>query len=288
MRTALECLPCFLRQTLYGARLTTDSPELQKKIMERVCLILADLDFSLTPPENSIRIYETISSVSGCRDPFIELKKESNQLALSLSPLIKEEIDGTPDPLFNAIRFSIAANIIDYGSQQVFDPHPAIRECLERELTINDYPELKKDLQEAESILYLGDNSGEIVLDRLVIEELGGKVIFTVKKYPVINDALLADAGFSGLDKVCRVIDNGTACPGTPLELCSPGFKKEFSGADLIISKGQGNFETLSEVAAPIYFLLTVKCPVVAGHITELTGRSLKSGDMVLLKSPLA
>ncbi|MFP3983985.1 MAG: damage-control phosphatase ARMT1 family protein [Desulfurivibrionaceae bacterium] len=285
MKTALECLPCLLRQALHGAGLATDSPDIQKSIMEQACRILSDLDFNLTPPENSIRIYEAIAGISGCKDPFIDLKNESNQLALSLRGMIKEEIERTPDPLLTAIRFSIAGNIIDYGSQQSFHPHSAIKDCLSRELAINDYQELQKDLREADSVLYLADNAGEIVLDRLVIEELEGRVTIAVKKEPIINDALLADAEVSGLDKICRVMDNGTSCPGTPLDLCSPELRDEFSAADIIISKGQGNFETLSEIRAPIYFLLTVKCPVVAEHIKELTGRRVENGEMVLLKS---
>lgn len=285
MKTALECLPCLLRQALHGAGLATDSPALQKNILEQACLILSDLDLNLTPPENSIRIYETIAGISGCKDPFIDLKKESNQLALSWKDMIKEKIARTPDPLLAAITFSIAGNIIDYGSQQSFDPHSAIEDCLSRELAINDYRKLQRDLQEAESVLYLADNAGEIVLDRLVIEELKRRVTFAVKKDPIINDALLADAEVAGLDKICRVMDNGTNCPGTPLDLCSPELKKEFAAADIIISKGQGNFETLSEVRASIYFLLTVKCPVVAGHITELTGHRVEKGEMILLKS---
>ncbi len=288
MKTSLECLPCFLRQTLYGVRLATSSQSEQKTIMEQVCRLLAELDHTLTPPENSIKIYQTISDLSGCEDPFLDLKKESNHLALSLIDQIREAIESTADPLQAAIRFSIAGNVIDYGSQQSFDSRTTIRECLEKDLVIDHYREMRKDLLEVESILYLGDNSGEIVLDRLVIEELGKKVVFAVKEKPIINDALYADACFSGLDEICRIISNGTSCPGTPLALCSAEFKEEFNRADMIISKGQGNFETLSEVKAPIYFLLTVKCPIVAEHITELTDQPVKSGDMALLKSPLA
>lgn len=284
MKTALECMPCLLKQALYAARLSTSSPELQKKIMDTVAQILPDLDFNISPPQNSIRVYSEIASLSQCMDPFAELKKESNELALTLSIEAKNTISLSNDPLFAAIIFSIAGNIIDYGSQQNFDPQKTITNCLNQQLTINDYQPLKNDIKNANTILYLGDNSGEIVFDSLVIEHLDNKVIFAVKENPIINDALLQDAVACGLDKKCRVINNGTNCPGTPLADCSETFLEYFNKADVIISKGQGNFETLSEVNRPVYFLLTVKCPVVAHHIMELSGKKVGIGEMVLMK----
>ncbi len=114
--------------------------------------------------------------------------------------------------------------------------------------------------------------------------QLKQKVVVAVKEKAIINDALYEDALECGLDKLCRIISNGTQCPGTPLSMCSREFQNLFQNADLIISKGQGNFETLSEVKAPVYFLLTVKCPVVGDHINQLSGRKVQTGNMVLLK----
>jgi len=246
--------------------------------------MLPDLDFSLSPPQNSIRVYSEIASLSQCIDPFADLKKESNELALSLSIETKNAITLSKDPLLAAIIFSIAGNIIDYGSQQDFNAQKTISNCLNQQLIINDYLLLKEDINNANTILYLGDNSGEIVFDSLVIEHLDNEVIFAVKENPIINDALLQDAKACGLDKKCRVISNGTNCPGTPLADCSETFLEYFNKADVIISKGQGNFETLSEVNRPVYFLLTVKCPIVAHHIMELSGKEVKTGAMVLMK----
>lgn len=285
MKTALECMPCLLKQALYAARLSTSSPELQKKIMDKVAQILPDMDFNLSPPQNSIRIYSEIASLSQCMDPFAELKKESNELALSLSIEARNTISHSRDPLLAAIIFSIAGNIIDYGSQQNFNAQKAIKNCLNQKLIINDYQLLKDDIKNGGTILYLGDNSGEIVFDSLVIEYLDNEVIFAVKENPIINDALLQDAIECGLDKKCTVISNGTKCPGTPLVDCSETFLEYFNKADVIISKGQGNFETLSEVNKPVYFLLTVKCPIVGNHIMELSGKEVGTGEMILMKN---
>jgi damage-control phosphatase, subfamily I len=284
MKTALECMPCLLKQALYAARLSTSSSELQRKIMDNVAQILPDLDFSLSPPQNSTRVYSEIASLSQCMDPFADLKKESNELALSLSVEAKKAISLSNDQLLAAIIFSIAGNIIDYGSQQDFNTQKTIRNCLNQQLTINDYQFLKEDIKNANTILYLGDNSGEIVFDSLVIEHLDNDVIFAVKENPIINDALLQDAIECELDKKCRVISNGTSCPGTPLVDCSETFLEYFNKADVIISKGQGNFETLSEVNRPVYFLLTVKCTIVANHIMELSGKEVETGGMILMK----
>ncbi|MCI5143996.1 MAG: DUF89 family protein [Candidatus Electrothrix sp. AR3] len=182
--------------------------------------------------------------------------------------------------------------MIDYAAQHIFNAAETMQACFEREFILDDYPVLLQALNRtAPTVLYLCDNCGEIVFDGLLIEQLqhrGCQVTAAVRGYPVINDATLADARLCGLDKICPVISNGTACPGTPLAQCSEDFKQHFQDADLIISKGMGNFETLATEPAPIFFLFTVKCRQVARHLTKrqrlapeiLTG----DGEMVLLQ----
>jgi uncharacterized protein with ATP-grasp and redox domains len=289
MLTALECLPCFLRQALYAARLSTPVIELQKMIVNEVAYLLPNLDMDCTPPENSILVYETIARLSGCSDPFIDLKRTSNMRALELLPRLREVVSTAADPMCAAIRLAMAGNIIDYGAHHDFDLNQAIDDCLAREPAINHYAQLLEDLRTARTVLYLGDNCGELVFDGLVLEKLNHEVTLAVKERPIINDALVADALFCGLDRLATVMANGTSCPGTPVQRCSPAFQEAFAAADLIISKGQGNFETLSETRAPLYFLLMVKCPVVAEHIAALTDGTpmpVTTGDLVLLRTP--
>lgn len=290
MKSSLHCLPCFLQQTIKAAQLSTSDPVLQRRILDKIAELLPSLDLEKTPPENSIPVYETIAMMSGCADPFWDLKKKSTAFALEMVDDVNKSIVTSSDPLYTAIIFSIAGNIIDYGSQQDFDADSALNKCLHTPLAINDYQDLHHDIAKSNLLLYLGDNAGEIVFDALVIETLKQvyptlEIVFAVKENPIINDALMDDAIESGLTEICHVITNGTGCPGTPLDDCSTEFQDFFTKADLIISKGQGNYETLSETQAPIYFLLTVKCPIVASHLQEQSKGTVNNGDLVLMKS---
>ncbi len=289
MRTELDCLVCLYRQALNTARLATDSEKLQRRILTETAALLPRLDPALSPPENSIRLYRLIAKLSNNPDPYAQLKKTGNEHALRLRDRVQKSISTAHDPLFTAILFAIAGNIIDHGAPRNFDLDQTINDCLRKTPAINDYALLKEDLKKAKNILYLGDNCGELVFDGLLIELLPGKVTLALKEKPIINDALPADARLCGLDKICRVISNGTDCPGTPINLCGEEFKEAMAEADLIISKGQGNFETLSHLSGgpPLYFFLTTKCPIVAQRAREAAGAAAEigSGDTLLMRA---
>jgi len=269
MKTSPECLPCFLRQAKYAGSLATRDPRLQAAILDQVQGYLTDLDMSESPPVNSIGLYRIISQLSGNPDPFAALKRQSNDAALRLRSQVENLINQGDDPLFRAILFAIAGNIIDYGSQQDFDLEKTLDQCLKNIPIINDYDALCHDLSQAKTVLYLADNCGEIVFDDIVITQLPATTTMAVKSGPIINDATMNDAAYCGLGQQYRIISNGTACPGTPLGRCEKKFEELFREADVVISKGQGNFETLSEANRPIFHLLTVKCPVVGAHAAE-------------------
>jgi uncharacterized protein with ATP-grasp and redox domains len=275
-----------MRQAEYTAELATDSLPLRDEIIKQAAELIPTFNLELSPPENAVSLYRMIAEKSSNRDIFADLKKNSNELALGILPFLEEKIRYSRDPLATAIRLAIAGNIIDYGSHQEFDLEKTIEKSLNDPLTINDLEGLRYDLKEAQSILYLADNCGELVFDRLLIELIDKPVTLVVKENPVINDALASDAEHCGLSLGSRIISNGTDCPGTPLRSCSKEFIKEFEAADLIISKGQGNFETLSNVDAPIYFMLMVKCPVVAAHVSSIASNetSITTNSTVLLK----
>ncbi len=294
MRTALDCLPCFLRQTLHASRLCSTDPDFHKNNMDGVLSIIASMDLSQTPPENSVQIYSMIAERSGQADPFAGVKAESNDLIKNLLPRLRKLISNAADPFSTAVKLAIAGNVIDYGAPQVFSVEKAIEECLIQDPWPQGFSQFREDVASASTILYLGDNCGEQIFDMLFIEllaDMGKKVTFAVKEKPIINDVLRDDALSCGLDQYCDVISNGTNCPGTPIQSCSEFFREVFQRSDLIISKGQGNYETLSENQGPIYFLLTIKCEVVAHHIAEQADRWKKMkvrpdiGKMILMKN---
>lgn len=244
---------------------------------------LSEFSLRSSPPEIARRLYADIAARAG-HDPFQEIREISNRQALDLYPRLKKKIEDSPDPLRTAVRLAIAGNVIDYGTPGEFDIAEEIEVVLGTEFGVFMFNEFQTALSRAGTVLYLCDNAGEIVFDRLLIEELQARypieVTAAVRGGPVLNDAILEDAGQVGLNRVCRVISNGSNAPGTLIGDCSDEFLRIYHDAGLVISKGQGNFETLWGEKKNIFFLFKVKCDVVARHIDGSVG------DTVLFISP--
>lgn len=280
MKTYLECIPCFVRQGLDAARLATDDERIHEQVIREVLRLAADLDMSQSPPAIGQKIHRLIRGLINNGDPYRQAKEQFNNLALRLYPELEERVRGSEDPFETAVRLAIAGNIIDLGVKTSL-PESDVEKTIEQSLTASfddsQIRALKDAAARAENILYLADNAGEIVFDRLLIEQLPTeKVAVVVKGEPVINDATMEDAKTAGLTDIVEVIDNGSDAPGTILETCSQRFRDRFENADLILAKGQGNYETLSDLDENIFFILKAKCPVIAGDI------GCKIGDMIL------
>ena len=231
------------------------------------------------PPEIGREAYRIISEITGIRDPFADIKKENTQKALSLYPHLKERIALSEDRLEMAVRMSIAGNVIDFGANADFDLDKDLDVLLSQPMAVNDYRAFCHVLKRVGKVLFIADNAGETVFDRLLIEEMGKPVVYVVREKPIINDAIRQDALDAGIDKVAEIVSSGTDAPGTILGLCSEHFLKIFRSADLIISKGQGNYEGISEDARPAFFLLKAKCAVIARDI------GVKEGSLILMKA---
>ena len=280
MKTYFECFPCYVQQALRAARLFTDDPKIIKTLIDEVGMLFPHISFDMTSPEIGEFIYGKIREISGVEDPYENLKNQSTDEALELVPFCKNIIAESPDPLFAAIKMAIAGNVIDFAIHHSVDISAEINAIVHKELTIIDYNLFKKRLEQSETILYIGDNAGESVFDRLLIEQLAGKkVYFGVRGTPVINDVIEKDAKRAGIDKVAEIVSSGSAVPGTIVSKCSDEFKELFRNADIVISKGQGNYEGLSDEKREIFFLLRVKCEVIAGHI------GVPVGSLVLMRS---
>lgn len=268
VETALDCIPCLVRQTLESARLVSDDASFHEEILRETMRHIVGLSFDQSPPKIATEIHAEIRRRLNNPDPYRAVKQRFNDLALALRPALEAEVAAAADPFERAVHFAIAGNVIDFGVTADIDEthlHEAIEQVAKQPL-FGDLEELRRRVAAARHILYLADNTGEIVLDRLLIQQLPrDRVTVAVRGAPIINDATVEDAEQAGITELVPVISNGAAAPGTVLELSSPEFRETFAAADLVIAKGQGNFETLESLSdPPIAFLFRVKCPVVA------------------------
>ncbi len=268
MKVLPECYVCALRQVLAAARLA-GGDDFAIACLKKASEILAQLPDGLTPPEMGEPIYRIVREISGIRDPFSLQKKRQNEVVLALYPWLEERVKDSDDPLLTAMKLAIAGNAVDTGAQESFNLMKSISDALEKEGRYEAYELFRSKLEDSKAILYVADNCGEIVFDKLFIEtiirRLGAvEIILAVRGGPIINDVTEAEAKDVGLGELCEIIPTGMWMPGTLLEKTTEAFKRHFERADLVISKGQGNWETLEETDREIFFLLQAKCPVVA------------------------
>jgi uncharacterized protein with ATP-grasp and redox domains len=276
MKTYLECIPCFMKQALSAAGEATDDQGKIKQVLDRVARLIPDIPLDNPPPETARLIYSAIREVTGVADPFRAYKDRSIKNAFSLYRKVKSAVESSDDPLRMALRMAIAGNVIDLGANPDFDLENELGNASDKDLREDQYESFRCMLEDARTVLYLGDNAGETVFDRILIEIMGKETVYAVRDIPIINDATMEDARKSGIGEVARIVSSGCDAPGTILKRCSQEFLSLFASADLIVSKGQGNFESLSGEEAPIYFFLKVKCPVIARHL------GIGIGDLVL------
>lgn len=281
IKFALDCYPCFVRQIVIAVRFGTDDEALREEVVKDVIGYIPQIGTEKTPAHAATWMHRRIRQKLG-NDPFKRIKSEYNLKALELYPSLKELVGQSDDPLLTASRLAIAGNIIDFGLYTSVDIKGTVERALNKPLQVDDYESFKKTVVQTKDILYLLDNTGEAVFDRILIETLtsmGKKVTAVAKGSAIINDCTIEDAKEAGLDIVCEVMDNGSDAVGTILEETSPDFNARFRGAGMIISKGQGNFETLcSAEGFALYFLFQSKCEVVSSAL------GLTKGSMLLLK----
>jgi uncharacterized protein with ATP-grasp and redox domains len=235
---------------------------------------LMDESENMLSAEIQRQLQKKLYELKGIVDPYVQEKEESNQLALKLYDSWKPRVLDSENPFNLALRLAIAGNIMDFGANPQFNIHETIELVLKSEFAVDHSSELKEKIKSAQSILYLGDNAGEIVFDKLFIETMMHPYItYAVKGGPVINDITIEDANKINMNGVADVISNGYDAPSTILEKSSDEFLSQYNSAELIISKGQGNYEGLINQKDPrIFFLLMVKCDVIAELLGVIKG----------------
>ncbi len=279
MFTPLDCLSCFTRQAVDLARSATNDPEEQERLARRFLRSLSELDWTPSAPAVAQRLHNLVRPLLPDEDPWETAKAEFNRMAAKALPEARQRVRESADPFDTALRLAAAANIIDFGISRHLtarDVEQALEDCLTQTLQ-GDVEEFRRAVRRATRILYIADNAGEIVFDKLVLEMLPReKVTVAVRGKPVLNDATREDAEAVGVTDLVEVIDTGSDAPGILLEDCSPEFQAAFREADLVLAKGQGNLESLLQGPKEVFFLLRVKC--------ENVGRQLgrQTGDLVL------
>nr|WP_321257404.1 ARMT1-like domain-containing protein [uncultured Pseudodesulfovibrio sp.] len=289
MDTALDCMPCFMKMAVREARLACpDDVVLQQEIVMEWGKTLSQLDLSDPPPAIARHLAELIRIKTGCGDLYRADKDEANRCVAALLPdlevrIAQERATDGGDALALALEFAIIGNYIDRGVELEFDLEDEMANVA-KTISPDVLKSLKDDIFPGAKVLILGDNTGEIVLDKILVKEfkrMKCDVTFAVRSYPVINDATMEDAVTVGMTQLCRVVESGVDTPGTILDRCSPEFLKTMEQADIILAKGLGNFEALDGRWPDIYCAFKVKCK----RIAEKTGLDL--GTSVFYKTKI-
>ena len=271
MKPHLECVHCFLRQASEAIMMSTDDEVVREETLREVMSYLLYEEWGKAIPELGTNVHRIVKRVTGNEDPYKQLKDECNEMASKFYSRLEPAVKNSDDPLLTAAKIAIAGNAIDFGPRIEIDIEKEVQKVLEDKLAINDVDQLKESAQKSKDILYLADNAGETFFDRILIGELVKRdinVTYVVKGGSILNDATLRDAEMAGINSVATVISTGTDCTGVLFSECSKHFLREFENSSLVISKGQGNYESLNDVKnKEIFFLLKIKCPIIAEDI---------------------
>ncbi len=277
MRIQTECLHCLLRQVTDAVLMTGADEETEHNIMMKEIEFLSHYKEYASPPHIAGPMHRCVREMSGCDDPYYNIKEKDMATAAENLPTVAEYISSKEDKLYWSVKASAAGNTLDSAA----NPGGSFKEGMEAELNIpfgiTDMELLREKLKAAKTVLILADNSGETYFDTLLLSAIGdAEIIYAVRDCPAINDATVDIARRSGIEKYARIISSGSTAPGTILHEATSEFREMFDTADVVISKGQGNYESLADAGRKIFYLFKVKCPVISNHF------GVKMGEYVL------
>jgi len=286
MQFDAHCIECMVRRHFELVQPKNDGVKADLYLRD-VMRIMLDAPKNVSAPYLTYQCAQAYAKYWPGDDPYAQLKKDSNDMILELLPKIRPMVEQAEDPLSMAMKFARTGNFLDFGILTPEVAHKALWEAVENtpamELDADVYTHLLDDLSAAKQLLILGDNAGEIVFDILLVEQLQKQypdleVIYCVRGKNSLNDATREDAAYVGMDKLVRVIDNGTGISGTELDYISDELKQVLSTADVILSKGSGNLESLAGCGLNIYYIFMCKCQRVAKILgcENMTGQFLR------------
>lgn len=281
MKMKYDCLPCLFRQSLESARMVTDDQEMIKDILKKYSQMLPELiDSEVTAPMIAAEMQAYIKKISGVEDPYAEVKEKNLKSAFKLLPLVKEEINTAEDSLLAALLMSAMGNSIDAGVSLNINIKENIENALADSFAHSDYQSFLKELKKADELIFIADNTGEAVFDKLLLEKLKNydlKITYAVRETAILNDITADGAEELGIDQYAEIIKSGSKAPGMIINSASKEFLEHYQKADLVISKGQGNLESLYNIESNIYFLLKAKCEVIADVL------DVNEGDFIFI-----
>ena len=272
MNLQSECLVCLLNQSLRVAKKLELDENTSQEILRVASSSISNYK-EVSPPVAASDLYPKLGEIVGKRDIYNEIKELSTKEALKLLPSVRESVEKQPNRIKGAIKASVAGNVIDFATPKQFDLIEEFSKVFHTPFSIDDEDSFLEKLQKANSLMILGDNVGEHVFDKLLLEEIAKeypdiKLYFATRGYPIINDVTIKEAKEIGIDKVATIVDSGVDTPGLAYERASDEFMKLYNSMDLIIAKGMGNYECMDEVKDNrVYHLFKVKCEVVANRV---------------------
>lgn len=285
MKISYECGACFLRQAREAMDLATDDDDLKIEINGEIFKFLAKtFKKGTNSNKTGSYIHNLIKEKTNCHDPYINEKRLGNEIALKYLPLAQNILDEN-DTLENRVKIAIVGNILDFGAFELSeDIEKLIKDSLDKDLAVKDIESFENALKKYDNVLYLVDNTGEIVFDKLLlskIQEYDLDITIAVKSQPILNDACMEDAISTGLNEFGEIVEIGAGTVGYVDSEISDEFREIFNAHEFVISKGMGNYEGLTEIdlsEKEVFFLLCAKCGTIAKDI------GVNFQDMLLFK----
>ncbi len=272
------CVECIINQSRRVSEAIRADDALSKRMVDYVEAAGAQFDFTKSPPEVASSIYETMAEIAGMEDLYGELKAHATEKAKTFIPQLRKELEMSTDQLLTAIKIAVAGNVIDLAAEVTFDLHEEMGKIFETDFAYDDMVPLAQALDQASTLLYIGDNVGEHIFDYLCIETLQElypklEISYMVRGNPIINDVTMFEAKEAGFDTLCHLVDSGVNTPGFAYERANKESQELFDSVDLVITKGMGNYECLSpSPRSNLCYLLKVKCNVVANSLGQSVG----------------
>ena len=273
MNIALDCIPCIVNSFTKLLHSNNISQDKHEEAMRRLLSFLSTVDYQQSPPALGREMQRLIREMTQNPDPYRDIKKASNDMMVREVERLQQIVSDSDDPFQTALRLAIAGNVIDYGPQDRLDVWATIDRVLHEQFAVDDSEQLREELKSCTQLLYIGDNCGEIVLDKIFLQTIGHpNAYFAVRGGPTINDATLDDAVELGLDKLATLVTTGDNAPGAVWETTSEEFRNIFLSSDVVISKGQGNLEGLIDVDHNIFSIFVAKCDLIAARVGARKG----------------